>query len=207
MKNLNPLVALLLLAVITGCSSTNDAVSKGPFQKRKYQSGWHVDVNFGKKSRSTSSEVESATALKRESQVPSDAIRSLDPPTEPSLVYAAETPDGRSDHTVGHADIDVHASTDQVDPVYESSALRRMAPVNEPKFSPSPSAPDGDQNDRTNGMAIAGFVCSLFFPILGLVFSAIALGQIKRRGGRGRGLATAGLVISIVTLVLILALL
>lgn len=62
-------------------------------------------------------------------------------------------------------------------------------------------------NDRTNGMAITGFVCSFFFPLLGLIFSAIGLGQIRRRGGRGKGLAIAGLVISIITILLIIALL
>jgi hypothetical protein len=67
-------------------------------------------------------------------------------------------------------------------------------------------SPEEDDNDKTNGMAIAGFVTSFFFPIVGIVLSAIALGQINRRGGRGKGLATAGLVIGIVTVMLILLL-
>lgn len=48
----------------------------------------------------------------------------------------------------------------------------------------------------TNGMAIAGFVCSFFFQILGLIFSIIGLCQVKTSGEKGRGLAIAGIVIS-----------
>jgi len=53
-----------------------------------------------------------------------------------------------------------------------------------------------------NGLAIAGFVCSLvgifigIIALLGLVFSAIALGRPGRRG-----LATAGLVLGIIGVV------
>jgi hypothetical protein len=52
-----------------------------------------------------------------------------------------------------------------------------------------------------NGMAIAGFVLSLTIPLLGLIFSWIALSGIKRTGNEeGKGLATAGMIISIVFL-------
>lgn len=55
----------------------------------------------------------------------------------------------------------------------------------------------------TNGMAIASFVCSLFFfvwfipSILAVVFGHVARRQLRDAGGhqRGAGLATAGLVI------------
>jgi hypothetical protein len=59
------------------------------------------------------------------------------------------------------------------------------------------AAPAAD-SDRTNGWAIAGFVTSFFIGPLGLIFSIIALGQIKRNGGRGYGLAIAGLVLGII---------
>jgi len=49
------------------------------------------------------------------------------------------------------------------------------------------------------GMAIAGFVCSFLIPLLGLIFSCVALSGMKRsHNDEGKGLATAGLVISIV---------
>ena len=60
----------------------------------------------------------------------------------------------------------------------------------------------------TSGMAVAGFVCSLvglfiaglLLGALGVIFSAIALGKIKRTGKRGKGLAIAGLVIGIIAI-------
>jgi hypothetical protein len=57
---------------------------------------------------------------------------------------------------------------------------------------------------RTSGMAIAGFVLSFFCALLGLIFSAVAMGEINRSGGTvgGKGLAIAGLVISIVNMIL-----
>jgi hypothetical protein len=50
-----------------------------------------------------------------------------------------------------------------------------------------------------SGMAIAGFVLSFVLPLLGLIFSWIALSGMKRTGNEeNKGLAIAGLVISIV---------
>lgn len=57
---------------------------------------------------------------------------------------------------------------------------------------------------RYSGMAIAGFVCSFFMPLLGIIFSAIGLNQTKHdKNLDGRGLAMAGLIISVVSIVLI----
>lgn len=66
-------------------------------------------------------------------------------------------------------------------------------------------------NNRMNGYAIAGFVLSCValvlmcvFPplsILGIVFSALGLSQIKKSFQRGKGLAVAGLTIGIITTV------
>lgn len=57
----------------------------------------------------------------------------------------------------------------------------------------------------TNGMAIAGFILSFFcgFP-LGLIFSIIGLTQAKKCNS-GKGLAIAGLIISIVEVIVIVA--
>lgn len=61
-------------------------------------------------------------------------------------------------------------------------------------MSMPPAAP------RNNGMAIAGFVLSFFCSPLGLIFSAIGLSQINKDPSQGgKGLAIAGLVISIVS--------
>ena len=51
-------------------------------------------------------------------------------------------------------------------------------------------------------MAILGLVFAFVFPLVGLILSIIARGQIKRTGQRGSGLALAGLILSVVFLVL-----
>lgn len=48
---------------------------------------------------------------------------------------------------------------------------------------------------RTNTMAVLAIVFAFVFSILGIVFGHTALGQIRRTGEEGRGLAIAGLVI------------
>ena len=57
-----------------------------------------------------------------------------------------------------------------------------------------------------SAMAVTGFVSSLIFccpvlsPLLGLIFSLVGLSQTKGGARRGRGLAKAGLIISIVVI-------
>lgn len=66
---------------------------------------------------------------------------------------------------------------------------------------------------KTNGFAVAGFVMGLISilfcwccfgvtQILGVIFSAVALSQIKKTGEGGKGLAVAGLVLSVLCIVL-----
>ena len=66
---------------------------------------------------------------------------------------------------------------------------------------------------KTNGMAVAGLVmgilsttiglvcCGLVFNILGIIFSSVALSQIKRSQQTGRNLAIVGMVLSLLGLV------
>ena len=62
-----------------------------------------------------------------------------------------------------------------------------------------------ERKEGTNGFAISGFVCSLvLFGLLGLIFSIIGLSQIEKNGQEGKGLAIAGIVVSIVRLFFIL---
>lgn len=63
--------------------------------------------------------------------------------------------------------------------------------------------PNAEVSSSYNGFAIAGFVCAFFVSILGLIFSCIALSQIKKSNEKGKGLAIAGLVLSIIPIVLV----
>ncbi len=89
----------------------------------------------------------------------------------------------------------------------------------QPGYGQAPQQPYGQQpygqpyaqqpavypQDRWNGMAIAGFVCSFIFSIVGLVLSIIGYNQTKKTGEKGKELALAGIIISGMTIVMIIA--
>lgn len=57
--------------------------------------------------------------------------------------------------------------------------------------------------EETNPLALAGFICSFFVPVVGVVLSAIGLSKANKSvSKKGRGFAIAGLSISIVWLVI-----
>lgn len=57
-----------------------------------------------------------------------------------------------------------------------------------------------------NPLAIAAFVLSLAgLNVIPIVLSAVALGQIRRTGERGRGLAIAAIWISLLVVILLIA--
>ncbi len=51
---------------------------------------------------------------------------------------------------------------------------------------------------NTNGIAIAGFICSFFIPLLGWIFGGIGLSRANKRNGKGKNLSIAALVIATV---------
>lgn len=76
-----------------------------------------------------------------------------------------------------------------------------------PNFGPPPGGMPAPQAG-TNGLAIASLILSVvgFFcgigSIIGIILGFIARGQIKQTGQGGAGLATAGIIIGFVTIVL-----
>ena len=60
-----------------------------------------------------------------------------------------------------------------------------------------PMAPP-QQKEEGNGMAIAGFVCSFFVPLLGWIFGGIGLSRSNKRNGKGKSLSIAALIIATV---------
>lgn len=90
----------------------------------------------------------------------------------------------------------------QVPPQYGQPQYGQPPPFGQPpQYGAYPPAPPYGaaypQQAGWNGFAIAGFVCAFLCTILGLIFSGIALSQIGRTGQRGRGLAIAGIIISL----------
>jgi len=104
-----------------------------------------------------------------------------------------------------------------------SGALGYGPPPASPGYGPSPASPGYGggypsgyppysyaEIQKTNGLAVASLVCSLFFwlyglgALLGIVFGFIARSQIKHSGGwqKGKGLALAGIIISFAGLVI-----
>jgi Zn-finger nucleic acid-binding protein len=72
-----------------------------------------------------------------------------------------------------------------------------------PQFAPSyPAA--YPVSAGPSGLAIAGFICSFFCGLLGLVLSIMAINQINRSNGHigGRGFSTAGIIISVLSMML-----
>lgn len=47
-----------------------------------------------------------------------------------------------------------------------------------------------------NGIAVAGFICSFFIPLLGWIFGGIGLSRAKKRNGKGGGLSAAAITIA-----------
>jgi hypothetical protein len=76
--------------------------------------------------------------------------------------------------------------------------------LNKKKLTKALNAP-AFLNERTNTWSIVGFITSFFIGPLGIVFSLIALKQIKETGERGHGLAIAGLILGIIGTILLIA--
>jgi len=55
---------------------------------------------------------------------------------------------------------------------------------------------------KTNSLAIIGLILAIFLPLVGLVCSIIALTQIKKSNEGGKGLAIAGIVVSVSIMIL-----
>lgn len=66
-----------------------------------------------------------------------------------------------------------------------------------PQYGAQPQTPayTAPVNDKWNPLAIIAFVLGLFGGSFGWIFGIIALRQIKRNGGKGKGFAIAGIVL------------
>lgn len=92
-------------------------------------------------------------------------------------------------------------------PVPDPTQVPPLDPHQPPRpVSPAPTSYQPPQPDNSaqppvvecsNDMATAGLVFAFLIPLLGLIFSLIGLQRAKQYNGKGQGLAIAGLVISL----------
>lgn len=90
-------------------------------------------------------------------------------------------------------------------PAYSGGAQSYQQPVQQP-YAPAGSAPYRPQSapvastattlGQTNTYALLAIVFAFLAPLAGIIFGHLGLGQIKRTGDAGRGIALTGLIIS-----------
>ena len=122
-------------------------------------------------------------------------------PVKPELVFAE--PLKEEEPEVSEYIYTETESPAEEDPVDDEEEEAAKETVNSGYVRTSPGRTeqaDSPSDPPLCGMAVAGFVLSFFFVILGIIFSAVGLSQCSQRELRGKGLAIAGLVISIVSL-------
>ena len=220
MKQITP-VSLIFLFVLSSCPTSKEVASSSILQKRKYRSGWYVNLpGHPDRSSATAKHAPRTASLRPEYLQP---VRPLtyEPeaalPSIPSAVaMVRSTPELVHDRllpaSVSTKDKRKNAKLKWV-AANKPQQLENKANLSDPAsftpvLAPAPllaAAPDGGSSMNT--LAVVGFILAFFFPLLGLIFSIIALGQIKRNGGRGHGLAMAGLIISLVTMLILIAVL
>jgi hypothetical protein len=72
----------------------------------------------------------------------------------------------------------------------------QLPPPGQPGQPGYPVAPPAPQ--RTSGLAITGFILAFLLPLIGFILSLIAVFQTGAGKAKGRGLAIAGIIISVV---------
>lgn len=124
-------------------------------------------------------------------EVTTNEVVNETPVVEPPVTPVAEAPVAPVAETPVPQEPVVEASVQQAAPVMEA------APV-----QPQPVAPTPIEK-KTNGFAIAGFIFSFISSIIGLILSIIGLKKSKQCNS-GKGLAIAGIVISVVKIIAII---
>lgn len=50
-------------------------------------------------------------------------------------------------------------------------------------------------SEKTNTLAIVSLILAFFIPLVGAILGHVAMGQIKKTGEQGRGIALAGVIL------------
>jgi hypothetical protein len=204
------LATLAFAVILCSCSTSRSVVQEGPFQKRKYvNKGWFLDLPSARKDhpkpqRTRIKDVpEAIVAIPVE---PIDQHMDTERTLEPlSLALAPVVADDRS------AAPAVASAPKPAGPLKSSdlaavgygkraSLTKRIGAA--AAAVPALMAPRGDDVGGVNIFALLGFIFAFLVPIAGLVLSIIGLNQTSPGDGHGHGLALAGLIISIIALVI-----
>lgn len=195
MKNLIlPISLIAFIFLLSSCSVT----------KMRYSRGWNISfLERGK-------DVAKATKIKNKErkQINQDIV-TAEQPSAPVAVVEQPAMTLATTPVTFASSIKESSVTSKHVSVLKKTVTRLLTKANHepsPKYSPlGHKSSHNTAGDGTNAWGIAGFICGLLgwiFPLLfipGLVLSAIGLGRNKSM----RGLAIAGLILSIIGLFLV----
>lgn len=132
-------------------------------------------------------------------------------PTAPALAPAPAAPNSPYPGTAPAASVLRYPGGGAVPPQTPYNPyMQGGQPNGQPGWSGSYGSVPPEANQKYNGLAIAGFICSFLVSLPGLILSIVGLNQIKKQGGKGKGLAIAGIIISaagmVIQVILVIAL-
>lgn len=201
---LRSFLLLVLFLLLCGCSTTNDVVSRGPFQKRKYLPGWHVDLALNK-DRSTPPVV-------REQPVEPMATRALTAaPMVPSQPLVAST--GTTTNTPPARRIRVRHET--LEPAIPFTLkVATTPPLDEPASEQTGTERRWNRIALISGvflvlsiaaMAVGGGEILLYLLTFSFITGVIGLLLAIKHKERGKGIAIAAFAFPVVLIALAIA--
>ncbi len=115
------------------------------------------------------------------------------------LVYSnvENSTDGKSEPTPQSPPPTTPAPTTQTPPPPPAPPSSPPPPTPPPSSPTPPPSPSSSAKDEKNTIAIVGLIFAFFVPIVGLIMSIIGLSKSKKTKGVGKGLAIAGIIVSI----------
>lgn len=199
------LFAALVLGIATSfcsCTSSNHVVHNGIFQQRKYNNpGWFVDVpgrhqdQVGSKTATPDQPLPLAQqfdVLTPGSPADGSLLPAMDKDAPINAILPSEPVAGDAvEAGINSGGINISNASSGEDRIMRIGTVQS---VSRELAETTPQDAGG-----VDIFALLGFIFAFLFPVAGLVLSIIGLNR-TRGGGRGHGLAVAGLVISIVFL-------
>ncbi|MCC6542255.1 MAG: hypothetical protein IT225_08555 [Flavobacteriales bacterium] len=194
-------VLLCTIILLSGCASNRDVVGHGPFQKRKFRPGWHVDLGMGHRNvESRERPMDQILRLELRTVQPAEALAEpIASAKTVSVPFPAAGPK-----------VPFHRSTSTLLPQWTASTSTEKE-----KIEP----PDGPR--RWNRMAIvSGIFLVLSFGVIAATGGGAILGYLLtfafitgliglllaiKHHERGKGIAIAAIAVPLALLALVVA--